>query len=355
MMSLTLPSWYLVVLWYTFADMPTIITPPKRSEVLYQLVLLLLAGGFFLFDRQEEVIDIGRLPSFVLFVFAALFIGYVLLPLFFYRKQYTQFFVAFFLVTLVAIFLEEFVVEKIFYPDTRGSHFHGVFWSLLEVLPVLLLLVSFKFAWDLHQKQKAIEELQLTAKDSELRFLKSQINPHFLFNNLNNLYSYSITEPDRTSDLILKLSTSLRYMLYDCQADEVALEKELAHLEDFVGLNELQIEERGQVTVQIDNQSSGYQIAPLILTVFIENAFKHSTASMYEGLQIDIAVAVNESGALRFSCKNKYQTDSNTDQLSNGIGLANVRKRLELLYPATHQLSVSTEQGYYVVDLSMQL
>lgn len=333
-------------------------TRPRESqygELIYQVALLLIAGVFFIFDRRDEAFELGRLPSFVLFAALAIFIGYVLLPRYYYQKKYAQFFIAFLITTLVGIFVEEFVIEKILFPNTRGSYFNGVFFCLVEVLPVLLLLVSFKFAWDLRQKQKTIDSLELTARDSELRFLKSQINPHFLFNNLNNLYSYSITDPDRTSDLILQLSSAMRYMLYDCKADEVDLPKELAHLRDFVGLNELQIEDRGEVNLDINDQSSGYQIAPLILTVFIENAFKHSTASMTDGLDIDIMVDVDDDGVLQFSCKNKYQNTSNTDQLSSGIGLANVRKRLELLYPDQHSLSISSDDGWYAVDLTMNL
>lgn len=327
----------------------------KYSEFIFQFIILAIAAIIFTFNREDEVFDFKRLPSFAVFVTASLFIGYYLLPQFFYKKKYKLFFAISLALVFLIIGIEELVVEKIMYPDTRGLHFHGILFSLAEIIPILLLLVSFKFAWDLNKKQRAIEALQNTAQESELRFLKSQINPHFLFNNLNNLYSYSITDPNKTSDIILELSSVLRYMLYDCRADWVPLQKEMTHLANFVSLNELQIEDRGDIRLEIDNQSSGFEIAPLILMVFVENAFKHSTASMSSGIKVDIQVKVSASGNLHFTSSNSFEEVSNNDNLSSGIGLKNVIKRLNIIYPKAHNLQISSDDGTYLVDLQIQL
>lgn len=327
----------------------------KYGEFIFQAIILIIAAIIFAFNREDEIFDIRRLPSFILFLFGALFIGYYLLPRYFYEKKYKHFFAYSLIVVFVVIGLEEFVVEKIIYPDSRGKHFHGILFSLVEVVPILILLVSFKFAWDLNRKQRAIEALQNSAQESELRFLKSQINPHFLFNNLNNLYSYSITDPSKTSDIILELSSVLRYMLYDCRADWVPLQKEMTHLSNFVKLNELQIEDRGDIQLEINDESNAYEIAPLILMVFVENAFKHSTASMSDQIKIAIKVNVDASGQLHFICNNSYETVSNNDNLASGIGLENVIKRLQILYPKAHKLSINSENGMYQVDLQMNL
>lgn len=144
-------------------------------------------------------------------------------------------------------------------------------------------------------------------------------------------------------------------MLYDCKEKFVALTKEIEHLKNFTKLNQLQIEERGKVSFNTENIRAGYVIAPLILTVFIENAFKHSTASQSRDIIIDIAVDVSDTGELDFKCKNSFRPVTNTDNLSKGIGLENVRKRLQLLYPNAHQLEIRDDENVYSVHLRMQL
>lgn len=327
----------------------------SRSEFLFQLAVLVFMASLFLYDRHAEAFDLYKIPSYINYLIGAYIIGYVLLPRYYYQGKIMHFVLFVLLVITVIIGIEELVIEQIFYPDTRGKFFHGVLYSLAEVFPLLLLLVSFKFMWDLHATQKKVSILENSVRESELKFLKTQINPHFLFNNLNNLYSYSITEPEKTSQIILELSSVLRYMLYDCQEHHVPLEKELKHLEDYVNLHELQIENRGEVALTIDNTSSGYAISPLIMVVFIENAFKHSTGSMTEDIFISMNITVNEQGKLQFLCKNSYEEVSNTDIIVGGIGLENVRKRLELLYPDAYTLDITTDNSTYKVALTLEL
>lgn len=314
-----------------------------------------MIGIIFLYDRKYRMFDFKQLPSYINYVFAAYIIGYYLLAKYYYTGKYRAFALSVLLVVAGVILMEELVIEQIVYPDTRGKFFHGVLFSLAEVLPILLVLVSFKFLWDLHASQRKIEQLENAVRSSELKFLKTQINPHFLFNNLNNLYSYSITDPSKTSDMILELSSVLRYMLYDCQEQQVPLHKELQHLEHFVNLYEHQIEERGTVNIEIHNNCSACHIAPLIAVVFIENAFKHSTASMVDNIFIDIKVTVDADGKFNFSCINSYEDQSNTDNIVGGIGLDNVKKRLQLLYPDAHKLNIRTDNNKYQVDLEIQL
>ena len=148
------------------------------------------------------------------------------------------------------------------------------------------MLSGFKFGWDALGKQQEVDELKIAVKESELQFLKTQINPHFLFNNLNNLYSYAIEQSPETPEIILELSGLLRYMLYECKEDFVPLTKEVDQLENFISLSEMQVEERGSVKFSTQNILANFKIAPLILIVFIENAFKHSTASQVDNLSL---------------------------------------------------------------------
>ena len=325
------------------------------KEILFQIVLHGILFLFFSFDRNQPQIQEYKIVAFINYALGALIINYILLPKYFYTKKYILFFTYVAIVVAGLIAVEELILERIYYPDTRGKHFPGIFYSLLDVMPVIAILAGFKFAWDASLKQKEVEELRTSVKESELQFLKSQINPHFLFNNLNNMYSHAIEQSPKTPSIILELSSVLRYMLYDCKEDYVALNKEIEHLKNFTQLNELQIEDRGKVTFATEQIPSGFLIAPLILTVFIENAFKHSTASQSEDIFIDISIKTNSDGQLDFECKNTYQADTNTEKLSNGIGLQNVKKRLQLLYPDAHTLTIQDTKNNYFVHLKMNL
>lgn len=325
------------------------------KELIFQIVLHILVFIFYAIDKRHRNIEFYQFMFFLNYAFVALVINYYLLPRFFYKKRYLYFSFGLIVMFATAIFMEEMVLENIYFPDTRGKRFLGVFYSLIDVIPVIVILSGFKFGWDALRKQREVEELKNAVKESELQFLKSQVNPHFLFNNLNNLYAYAIENSPKTPEIILELSSVLRYMLYECQAKFVALSKEIEQMKHFVSLNELQIEERGKVNIQTKNITSNYQIAPLIVIVFIENAFKHSTASLTENIIIDVSIELLDDGLLIFNCKNNHHLESNTDNLSKGIGLDNVRKRLELLYPNAYKLTIKNENDWYEVYLEIKL
>lgn len=325
------------------------------KEITFQIVLHLLVFIFYSYDREQPQIQAYQVAFFLNYAAATTFISYFLLPHFYYKKKYLHFFGAVFLTIVGVILIEELILEKIYFPDTRGQGFPGILYTLMQVLPVITILSGFKFAWDALGKQREVDKLKAAIEESELQFLKSQINPHFLFNNLNNLYSYAIENSPKTPAIILELSSVLRYMLYECKAKFVPLSKEIEQLENFTRLSQLQIEERGVVNFKTQNIQPGYKIAPLILIVFIENAFKHSQASQSEDIFIDIDLSMLPEGQLDFICKNNFLPTTNTESLSHGIGLENVKKRLRLLYPKAHRLNIRTTENQYEVHLTMQL
>ena len=302
------------------------------KELLFQLLLHILVFLVMSVDEHHPQIEEYQIVFFLQYALAALIINYILLPQFYYRKKYLLFFVCLLMVLAGVILIEETLLERIYFPNSRGQSFPGLYHTLLEVLPAIAILSGFKFAWDALGKQQEVNELRATVQESELQFLTSQINPHFLFNNLNNLYSYAIANSPKTPTIILELSSVLRYMLYECKERFVPLKKEIEQLNNFTQLYQLQIEERGEVHFRIPpHVSPDYFIAPLILIVFIENAFKHSQASQSDNIYIDIEIQVSESGQLDFYCKNNFLPLTNTENLSRGIGLANVKKTLSLV------------------------
>lgn len=331
----------------------------NRQEWIFQLILHLTVFHFVLIDHEEGqmVYELQwfQLVFFANYVCANLLISYVLLPRFLYQKRYWEFGLYCMMTVVAVILVEEFVLEKIFYPTTRGSDFQGAILSLGEVLSVLGALTGVKFAWDSIHRQREIDELKLVVKDSELSFLNSQINPHFLFNNLNNLYSYAVEQSPKTPEIILGLSGVLRYMLYECREPFVPLLKEVEQLRNFIQLYELQIEERGAVDFTTKNVSDNYQIAPLILNVFVENAFKHSQSGQSDEIRISVSLSVDATGKLHFSCVNNYEPHEASEGESKGIGLENVKKRLALLYPERHSLSIEKSGQEYRVALQIQL
>ena len=326
----------------------------SSKEVIFQIVLHLVVFIFYSFDRNHPQIEFHQVVYFLHYTLAAFIINYFLLPRFLYKKKHLLFSALVILVIVIVILIEELIMEPIYFPKRAGS-FPGVLFTLVQVLPVITILTGFKFAWDALVKQREVDALRDAVKESELQFLKSQINPHFLFNNLNNLYAYAIENSPKAPEIILELSGVLRYMLYECKEKYVPLTKEVDQLKNFINLNELQIEERGKVNFRTQNIQSGYQIAPLILIVFIENAFKHSTASQTDDILIDVHIGMSGSGILEFVCKNSFQQQSNVDNLSQGIGLENVKKRLHLLYPDAHELKINKSENLYEVRLSIEL
>ncbi len=331
----------------------------SSREFFFQLVLHSLVFTFYALDSEhpytEFHLEAHQIIFFLNYALANAVISYGLLPQFFYRKKYAHFFAYTLLTLAVVILIEELLIEKIYFPDSRGASFPGVLFSLAQVLPIIAILSGFKFAWDALTKQRQVDELKAIIKESELEFLKSQINPHFLFNNLNNLYAYAIENSPKTPTIILELSSVLRYMLYECREKSVPLSKEIEHLRNFTQLYELQIEQRGVIRFNTPPIPSYFRIAPLILIVFIENAFKHSQASQSSDILIDIDIRVSEEGTLAFICKNNFHSVAPANHTSKGIGLENVKKRLQLLYPNAHQLKIQQTDNHYEVYLSMQL
>lgn len=215
----------------------------------------------------------------------------------------------------------------------------------------IFLSTVYKFTvdWFFNEKEKSdLEKQSLTA---ELAFLKSQINPHFLFNSLNNIYSLAYQKSDATPDAILKLSEIMRYMLYESNENLVSLEKEIIYLRSFIELQKLRFKGNAQVILEVEGQVHQQHILPFILISFVENAFKHGLATDPEN-PIHINISVIEDKLL-FSIKNK-KSGLNKDQ-TGGIGMVNVKRRLDLIYPNQYKLSIENQDDHYYSELYLNL
>ncbi len=317
-------------------------------------VLYLLATAY---SRREPGLELYQLVFTFNYIIVVTLVNYVFLPRLFYRKRYKAFFGAVAAVLFASMLLEELVLEKIFFPDTRGDYFNP-YYALIQISTTVGFFGGFRLAWDYHFTTRAMETLEKEKAESQLNYLKSQINPHFLFNNLNNLYAYALEKSDKVPEMILGLSDILRYVLYESQGTYVSLGRELEQLKHYVALQRTQLEGRGSVTLAIDGEAEGYRIAPLLLFSFVENSFKHSHSSQLAHVNIAITVTVAD-GRLLFVCTNPYEDVYRDSQHPNGeakgIGLKNVRERLQLLYADKHELTITEDGQTYTVALDVEL
>ena len=205
------------------------------------------------------------------------------------------------------------------------------------------------------------ENLKFTAKaqeqlEAELHLLKGQVNPHFLFNTLNNIYSMSLHDSVKTPEMILKLSQLLSYMIYECKDEEVSLEKEIQFIKNYIELESIRVEDVAKVNMKIVGEDPGHRIPPLLFIPLIENAFKHGISTELETSEIYINLAIsNNSIELKIEnpIDSKNDTDSNVKH--NGLGIENVKKRLNLLFPENHIFEITENSDLYTTRLSLSL
>jgi two-component system, LytTR family, sensor kinase len=204
---------------------------------------------------------------------------------------------------------------------------------------------------DFLETEESKKQLLIEKNGIELAYLKSQINPHFLFNTLNNLYGLSLSEPDRTPDAIIKLSDMMRYMLYESNAEHVPLQQEIAYLKSYVELQKLRYDGTTYIHFDIKGIENEQQIAPLLLISFVENAFKHGEVFDPQH-PLSMTLSFDEKNVV-FEVKNKIH-HKNKDEVG-GFGVKNVERRLELLYPNKHKLLIEQHKDIFVSHLEIQL
>lgn len=225
----------------------------------------------------------------------------------------------------------------------------------VSTLPIVLgfaLMINLVKRW--WRKQKETELLAKEKTKAELQLLKAQVHPHFLFNTLNNIYFFTLTNSTQAPVMIKKLSGMLHYILHECDQPLVPLEKEIKMIRDYMALEKIRYAEQMQMTIEIENNYDSKMIAPLLLIPFVENSFKHGASKMITQPWVKLYIYI-ENNRLHFTIRNS-KPPTNGPAISKGnIGLKNVTKRLELLYPGTHELKIVSETDSYAVYLILQL
>lgn len=258
-----------------------------------------------------------------------------------------------------AHFLFGFILMTVIFPTsmyifTNEILYKSLWLSYLIVAPFILFSLCVGIGLKMVRHTMRQHYLAATQQKHDLDMLLSQLSPHFLFNTLNNLYGLSLTQSQRMPGLILQLSDLLRYTVYDARQDFVPLQSEIAYINNYIELATTNIGDRLKLTTDIAPVTDpDIKIAPMLLIVFIENAFKHSQNDAAGKIYIDIRLTVSEK-RICFTVKNSYNTQE-TDTIAevNGVGLTNTVKRLELLYSDTYQYRHEKSDGFYIVTLTI--
>jgi two-component system, LytTR family, sensor kinase len=266
----------------------------------------------------------------------------------------------FLLIYLLFIFLFTLLIMR-FYPPVLFMFINPMeeinytFWffsyiSHFFVFGLWGTMFRFTINWFIgKQREKELEKQNIF---SELNLLRSQINPHFLFNTLNNINSFIFREPDKTSFGISKLSDIMKYMLYDANADKVKLSDEINYIRNYIDLQKLRIKETDYIRFEVDGDTDGLMIPPMLLIPFVENAFKHGKKNV-QGPGIFISLTVT-GRTLDFRVKNYLLGSPPTFEKNGGFGLKNIKRRLELIYGYNYMLVCDEQDDMFVVSLNIE-
>lgn len=315
--------------------------------------------------KQNDKIFVIQYIAFKVFLqfLFSFFIFYFLIPYFLNKKR----FILFLFTALITVYLLRFLYIvviinyfEVYFPEVYEMRPPFLLWdrlfslvsfinNIMWIVFPSIILISIKY----YRDQKDVVALKEQKKTTELNLLKHQLNPHFLFNTLNNLYALALKKSDKTPEVIAKLSEILDYMLYQCKDKYVPLNKEVELLENYIGLEKVRYGNRVNVIFnkQINNDA---KIAPLILLTFVENAFKHGITQELQKGTIFISITTNKNEII-FNLKNskpKSLLDNPTDKKS--IGMNNTKMQLDLLYPKSYTLTINNTNQEYNLELKLK-
>lgn len=277
----------------------------------------------------------------------------VFIPRLFYKRKYKEFAVANVLSFIGVVFITWLSLFQLIKQSNFSLSGHVLF-NVFFFLFFLAASTAYRMIKDRTKADRIAREKETENLKTELSLLRSQASPHFMFNVLNNMVAMARKKSELLEPSLLKFSSLMRYMLYEADEDKVLLEKEIEYLHSYIDLQQQRFGKNVQVKVDIDKADGNYEIEPMLLIPFVENAFKHGTG-MIENAFIDVLLNA-ENGILNFSVQNKFDpSSSEIRDKTSGIGLTNVKRRLNLLYGNKHKLSISQKDNWFTVSLQLNL
>ncbi|QHT69457.1 sensor histidine kinase [Rhodocytophaga rosea] len=294
---------------------------------------------------------------------------YFLIPRFLLKRRYGLFSLLFSYTLLLSVWLESIIISIAFITiaEYKVANLNpatfDIFFLIVSMYLVVFLAIAIKLLKQWHVIQQANHllanarlEAELKLKEAELSLLKAQIHPHFLFNTLNNLYGLTLEKSEEAPEIVLKISALLDYLLYKCNSPKVALTQEIEYIQNYLSLEKLRYNENLEVHFIVKGKVKHKLIAPMLILPFVENSFKHGVSHELDSTGISINILV-EGNCLQLQVINsKVPGLVNTpQQYTSGIGLQNVKKRLDLLYADKYQLNILDQETQYQVQLKLEL
>ena len=322
--------------------------------IMYYFFLCLV---FYNAYQIHDFIFFVQLILFMPFSAALVYVNfYILIPYFLYRKKYFYYALLLSLSLFGAAFIDQLLKQLYahfgskWFAFTAELNFQNLFSEAISLFYLSGFTTAVKLSKDWIQNQQLMKEKEKQYLETELNFLKAQIQPHFFFNTLNNLYSLTLKKSDQAPEIVLKLSALMSYMLYESNTPKVSLSKEITYLQNYLDLEKLRFGQRLVVTFEMEGQIEEVNIPPMILILFLENSFKHGVKNNLNKIHIAISLRVAD-GFLFFGVKNPV--GDNTSTGNAGIGLKNAKRRLDLLYGDNYHLDLSEKQNEFIVSLKM--
>jgi two-component system LytT family sensor kinase len=277
--------------------------------------------------------------------------AYLLIPMLIYKKKYWEY-----SLLQVAIFMAliicDWILFKTFLKDRTYQLKPAILFVLFPYLFVWAASTAFRMISDKIKYDQLLQERENENLKTELSFLRSQVSPHFMFNVLNNMVAMARKKSEQLEPSLIKLSSLMRYMLYEADEEKVALEKETEYLQSYIDLQQQRFGNNVNVHFSCTTPDKHYDIEPMLLIPFVENAFKHGTG-VIENACIDIDLNA-KNNILHFSVRNKFNPESSEiKDKTSGIGMTNVKRRLNLLYGGNHSLLISKNDGWFTVSLQL--
>ncbi len=339
------------------------------EHLVFWIIALGLLTFYFGADKPNYLIPLRNnlfyLPVHILYFY---FLAYFLIPKYLNKREYVRFFISLLIVIffagLLTRLIDIFFVDPYLYRIQKEMNIkftwdkmEGNFLDKLQKPYyfvnaikgsnlIVWIALSIKFFKMWYERRQA-------AMEAELNFLKGQIHPHFLFNTLNNLYSLTIQMSPKSPFIVMGLSDILRYMLYECNTDSITLKREIEVIEGYMALEKIRYDDRLELNLSVSGTIDKIKIAPLLLLPLVENAFKHGVGEKLGEAWINIDVTI-KSNILKLKISNSKPEEISKLNNKGYIGLANLKKRLEILYPDAHNLKLFDEEEMFVAILEIQ-